>query len=74
MQQTKLGPQRNIENNDKKTDKRYQKILIDNIESDERYQISKNNEETNIEDIEIMKLQNLSSQMKKLYLGKNRMK
>ena len=36
--------------------------MIDKKDSDERDEISKNDEENIIEDIEIMKLQNLSSQ------------
>ena len=67
MQQDNLIPQRNMQNNDKKTDERLQKNLIDDKESDERYQISKNDQEKIIEDIEIMKLQNLSSQ--KIYIN-----
>ena len=43
--------------------------MIDYKESDERDQISKIDEEKIIEDIEIMKLQNLSSKKKKIYLG-----
>ena len=70
MQRENLRPQRNINNNDKKTVERYQKNLIDDKEYDERYQISKNDEDRTIEDIEIMKLQNLSSQGKNIYLEK----
>ena len=66
MQRENLRPQKNIEKNYKQTDDIYQKILIDDKESDERYQISKNDEEKIIEDIEIMKLQHLSS--KKIYI------
>ena len=44
MQIENLRPMRNIENNGKQTDEIYQKILIDDKESDERYQISKNDE------------------------------
>ena len=68
MQQDHLIPQRNIENNDKQTDERYHNILIDEKESDKKYQISKNDEEKIIEDIEIMKLQNLRSKKKYIYL------
>ena len=64
MQQENLRPQRNIEINDKRTDEIYQKNIIDDKESDERDQISKNDEEKIIEYIEIMKLQNLISQKK----------
>ena len=42
---------------------------IDDKESDGKYQIGKNDEENNIEDIEILKLQNYSSQ-KKIYILK----
>ena len=63
-----MGHQRSIDINDKKTDERYQKILIDDRESDERDQISKNDEEKIIEDIEIMKLQNMISQKIYIYL------
>ena len=38
-------PMRNIDNNDKKTDERYQNKLIDDKESDERDRISKLNGE-----------------------------
>ena len=41
MQRENLRPQRNIENNYKQTDKRYQKHLIYDKKSDERYQIRK---------------------------------
>ena len=41
MQQKHLRPMRNIDNNDKQNDERYQKKLIDDKESDERDQISK---------------------------------
>ena len=47
MQQENLRPQRNIYVNDKLTDERYQKNMIDDKESDERDQIIKNNEENN---------------------------
>ena len=70
MQQEHLRPHRNIQNNDKQTDERYQKYFIDDKESDERYQISKNDKEKIIEDIEILKLQNLSSQKIYKYIGK----
>ena len=45
VQQENLRPQRNIEINDKQTDERYQEIFIDDKESDEKDQISKNEEE-----------------------------
>ena len=62
MQLENLIPMRNIQNNDKQTDERYQKKLIDDKESDERDQISKFDEEKMIEDIEVLKLKKLSSQ------------
>ena len=52
------------------TDEINQKTLIDDKESDERDQISKNDEEKIIEDIKIMKLQNLSSKKKYISWGK----
>ena len=69
MQLENLRPIINIENNDKKTDERYQINLIDDKESDERDQISKFDEEKMIEYTEVLKLQTLSSQNQK-YLGK----
>ena len=45
IQRENLIPQRNIENNYKQADEIYQKQLIDEKESDERDQISKNDEE-----------------------------
>ena len=51
MQLENLRPMINIENNDKETDERYQKKLIDDKESDERDQISKFDEEKIIGDI-----------------------
>ena len=59
-----LIPHINKENNDNQTDEKYQKILIDDKESNEKYQIIKNDAENIIEDIEITKLQNLSSKKK----------
>ena len=44
--------------------------MIHDKESDERYQISKIDEEKILEDIEIMKLQNLSSKNYIYILGK----
>ena len=70
MKQNNLRPQRNIYINDKRTDERYKENLIYDKESDEKYQISKNDEEKIIEDIEIMKLQNSSSKKKKYILRK----
>ena len=69
MKKKSLIPQRNIDNNDKQTVERYQKIMIDDKKSDERDQISEFDEEKMIEDIEILKLHNLSSQ-KYIYLEK----
>ena len=66
-----MTPQRNIENTYKQTDERYQKQLSGEKESDERDQISKNDEEKIIEDIEIMKLQILSSQKNAYILREN---
>ena len=45
MQKENLRPQRKIDNNDKITDERYQKIFINDKKSYERYQISKNDKE-----------------------------
>ena len=70
MQRENLIPQINIENIYKKSDERYQKNLIYDKESDERNQISKNDEEKIIEDIEILKLQNLSTQNIYIYFEK----
>ena len=44
MQLENLILQKNIENNDKKTDERYQIIMINNSESDERDKIGENKE------------------------------
>ena len=41
-------PQRNIEINDKLTDEKYQILFIYDKESNEKYQISKNDEEKNL--------------------------
>ena len=41
MQLENLIPMRNIQNNDKQTDEIYQKLLIDDKESDKGDQISK---------------------------------
>ena len=41
MQQYNQRPQRKIEINDKLTDERYKNKLIDDKESDKKYQISK---------------------------------
>ena len=73
MQLENLKTDRNIENNDKQTDGRYQKISIVDKESDEIDQISKNRRRKLIEDKEILKLQIFSSQ-KNTILRKNLMK
>ena len=67
MQQENLRPQRNMDINHKLTDEINQKNIIDDKESDEIDHISKDGEEKIIEDIEIMKLKNLSSK-KKIYI------
>ena len=46
MQLENLRPQLNIENNVKKYDEIYQINVIDDKESDERYHIGENKEET----------------------------
>ena len=69
MQLKHLRPEINIENNDKQSDERYQNNIIDDKESDERYQISKNDQKKMTEDIEILKLQKLTSE-KRNYLEK----
>ena len=48
--------------------------MIDDKESDEIDQTSKNDEETMTEDIEVLKLRKLTSQKKKTILRKNMMK
>ena len=65
-----LRPQRNIENNVKKSDERYQINLIDEKEYNERYQISENKEERLNTDIVVLIVRKLSSQKKKGYLEK----
>ena len=62
MQLENLRPQRNIDNNDKQSDKRYYINMIDDKESDEIYQIGENKEETLNIDIEVLKLRKLISQ------------
>ena len=57
MQLENLRLERNIENNDKPRDERYQKILNNKKYHDEMDQISKIDEETIIEDIEALKMQ-----------------
>ena len=49
-----LRHQRNIENNDKQSDGKYQINMTDDKEYDERNQISKNDEEKMTEDIEVL--------------------
>ena len=51
-----LKTSRNIENNDKQSDKIYQINMIDDKDSGERDQISKNDEEKVTEGIEVLKL------------------
>ena len=70
MQLEHLRPHRNIENNNRKSDEIYQINIIDDKESNERYQISENKEETLNTDIEVLKLQKLSSQKNIDYLEK----
>ena len=70
MQLENLRLQRNIDNNYKQSDERYQINIIDDKESDERDQIGENKEEILNTDIEILELQKLSSQKKFNYLGK----
>ena len=62
MQLKILRPQRNIENNYKQYDEIYQINMIDDKESNERYQISKNKKKTLNTDIEVLILRKLSSQ------------
>ena len=62
MQLENLRPQRNIDNNDKQSDKRYYINMIDDKESDEIYQIGENKEETLNIDIEVLKLRKFISQ------------
>ena len=70
MQLENLRPTINIEINENHTDERYQFFFIYDKKSDERYQIYKFDKEKMIEDIEVLKLQNLSSQKKEDYLEK----
>ena len=56
MQLENLRPKRNIENNDKQSYKRYQINMIDHKESDDRYHMSENKEETLNTDIQVLKL------------------
>ena len=70
MQLENLRPQRNKENNDKKSDERYQINMINDKESDEIDQIGENKEETLNTDIEVLKIRKLSSQKKMNYLEK----
>ena len=66
MQQENMIPQRNIDINDKLPDERYQKNKIYGRQSDEKNQIGKIDEEKRIGDKEIMKLQNLSTEIEKI--------
>ena len=74
MQLEKLRPQKNIENNDKKSNERYKINMIDEKYSDGRDQISKNDEERVTDDIEFFKLAKLSSKKMMTILIKNLMK
>ena len=74
MQLENFIPQRNIGKNDKKYDEIYQINIIDDKESDERDQISKNYEEKETADIEVLKLGKLGSQKKMTILRKNLIK
>ena len=56
-----LRPQKNIENNDKQSDEKYQINMIDDKESNEKYHIGENKEEIFNTDIEVLKLGKLSS-------------
>ena len=57
----KLSPQKNIDNIEKAYDDRNWMGMSDDNESDERDQISKNDEEKVTDDIEVLKLGKLSS-------------
>ena len=70
MQLEHLIPQRNIDNNDKQSDERYQINMIDVKEYNKSDQISKNKEGTLNTDIEVLILRKLSSQKKKYYFEK----
>ena len=70
MKLENLRLQRNIENNDKQSNKRYQINIIDDRESDEIYQIGENMEEKLNRDIEVLKLRKLISQKKMDYLDR----
>ena len=62
MQLENLRPQRNIENNDKQSDERYQINIIDDKSYDAIDQIGENKEETLNTDIEVLKMRKLISQ------------
>ena len=70
MQLENLKPQRNKENNEKKSDEIYQINMMDDKESDGRYQIGENKEETLNTDTEVLKLQKLSYHKNIDYLEK----
>ena len=70
MQLEIFRPQRNIDNNDRKYNERYQINMIDDKGSDERDQIGENKEETLNTNTEVLKLGKLSSQKKIDHLGK----
>ena len=65
-----LIPKRNIQNNDKYPDEINQINMIDEKESDERYQIGENKENKLSTFIEVLKLRKLSSQKKIDYIEK----
>ena len=70
MQLENLRLQRNIENNEKKYDERYQINIIDEKESNEIDQIGENKEETLNKDTEVLKLGRLSLQKNIKYIEK----
>ena len=67
-------PQRNIDNNDRQSDERYQINIIDEKQYEERDKIGENREETLNTDIEVLKLRKLISQKKKSILRNNMIK
>ena len=69
-----MRPQRNIEINDKKYDKRYQINIIDDKESNEQDQIGEDKEETLNTYTKVLKLRNISLQKNIDNIGKILMK
>ena len=63
----KLRPKINMNNIGKQSNEVYKIKFIDGKESDEIYQMSKNHEEKMTTDIEVLKVQKLRSQKKRLY-------